>query len=177
MHANDANQCNYHRLIIRDIHVSIRRFVSGKNMNKKQKKVAVGVGVGLTALAAASAAGAYFFAGKHGAKNRVKVAKWAEAAKEDVLKEIKGLKKVTKQSYTATVDKVMEQYKKAKKVDPKELLAVAGELKNHWDAITKEVASTGKQVLPVVKRTVKKIVNKVAPAKKSAKRPSEKKTR
>lgn len=146
-------------------------------MNTKQKKVAVGVGVGLTAIAAASAAGAYFFAGKRGAKNRAKVAKWAEAAKTDVLKEIKGLKKVTKQSYTATVDKVMEQYKKAKKVDPKELLAVAGELKSHWDSITQEVESAGKQVLPVVKKTVKKIVKKATPAKKVPAKTAKKKSR
>ncbi len=136
-------------------------------MNTKQKKVAVGVGVGLTALAAASAAGAYFFAGKRGAKNRAKVAKWAEAAKTDVLNEIKGLKKVTKQTYSATVDKVMAQYKKAKKIDPKELLAVAGELKGHWDSITAEVTSAGKKVLPVVKKTVKKIVKKATPVKKA----------
>lgn len=146
-------------------------------MNKNQKKVAVGVGVGLTAIAAASAAGAYFFAGKRGAKNRAKVAKWAEAAKTDVLKEIKGLKKVTKQSYTATVDKVMEQYKKAKKVDPKELLAVAGELKNHWNSITAEVESAGKKVVPVVKKTVKKIVKNVTPTKKAGKKASKKKSR
>ncbi len=146
-------------------------------MNTKQKKVAVGVGVGLTALAAASAAGVYFFGGKRGAKNRAKVAKWAEAAKTDVLKEIKGLKKVTKESYTATVDKVMEQYKKAKKVDPKELLAVAGELKSHWDSITAEVEASGKKVLPVVKKVVKKIVKKVTPVKKATSKTTKKKTR
>ena len=136
-------------------------------MNKKQKKVAVGVGVGLTALAAAAAAGTYFFAGKKGAQNRAKVSKWADAAKKDVVKQLKGLEKVTKKTYSDTVDAVMTQYKQVKKADPKELLAIASELKGHWDAIAAEVESAGKKVVPLVKKTAKKVVKKVTPTKKT----------
>lgn len=137
-------------------------------MNKKQKKLAVGVGVGLTALAAATAAGTYFFGGKKGAKNRAKVSKWADAAKQDVVKQLKGLEKVTKTSYAEAVDAVVAKYKQAKKIDPKELLAVAGELKGHWDAIAAEVEAAGKKVVPVVKKAAKKAIKKVTPAKKVA---------
>lgn len=127
-------------------------------MNKKQKKLAVGVGVGLTALAAATAAGTYFFGGKKGAKNRAKVSKWADDAKKDVVKQLKGLEKVTKTTYAEAVDAVVAKYKQAKKIDPKELLAVAGELKGHWDAIAAEVEAAGKKVVPVVKKAAKKVV-------------------
>lgn len=137
-------------------------------MNKKQKKLAVGVGVGLTALAAATAAGTYFFGGKKGAKNRAKVSKWADDAKKDVVKQLKGLEKVTKTSYAEAVDAVVTKYKQAKKIDPKELLAVAGELKGHWDAIASEVEAAGKKVVPVVKKAAKKVVKKVTPVKKAA---------
>lgn len=137
-------------------------------MNKKQKKLAVGVGVGLTALAAATAAGTYFFGGKKGAKNRAKVSKWADDAKKDVVKQLKGLEKVTKTSYAQAVDAVVAKYKQAKKIDPKELLAVAGELKGHWDAIASEVEAAGKKVVPVVKKAAKKVVKKVTPVKKAA---------
>jgi gas vesicle protein len=144
------------------------------HMNKKQKKVAVGVGVGLTAIAAAAAAGTYFFGGKRGAKNRAKVSKWAEDAKNDVVKQVKGLKKVTQKSYADTVDAVMAQYKKAKKMSPQELTALASELKGHWDSIAAEVSSTAKKVTPVVKKAVKAVkaatskpVAKKAPVKKA----------
>lgn len=137
-------------------------------MNKKQKKLAVGVGVGLTALAAATAAGTYFFGGKKGAKNRAKVSKWADDAKKDVVKQLKGLEKVTKTSYAEAVDAVVTKYKQAKKIDPKELLAVAGELKGHWDAIAAEVEAAGKKVVPVVKKAAKKAIKKVTPTKKVA---------
>ena len=137
-------------------------------MNKKQKKVAVGVGVGLTALAAATAAGTYFFGGKKGAKNRAKVSKWADDAKKDVVKQLKGLEKVTKTSYAEAVDAVVAKYKQAKKIDPKELLAIAGELKGHWDAIATEVEAASKKVVPMVKKTAKKVVKKVTPVKRLA---------
>jgi hypothetical protein len=130
-------------------------------MNKKQKKVAVGVG--LTALAAAAAAGTYFFTGKKGAKNRAKVSKWADDAKNDVVKQLKSMKQVTQKSYGEAVDTVVEQYKKAKKIDPTELLALAGELKGHWDSIAGEVTAVSKKVVP----TVKKLVKKTAPKKTS----------
>lgn len=153
----------------------IRRLASNSfvTMNKKQKKVAVGVGVGLTALAAAAAAGTYFFGGTKGAKNRAKVSKWADGAKKDVVKQLKGLEKVTKTSYAEAVDAVVAKYKQAKKIDPKELLTVASELKGHWNAIAAEVEAAGKKVIPVVKKAAKKAVKQAVgqskkPAKKSA---------
>ena len=124
-------------------------------MNKKQKKVAVGVGVGLTALAAAAAAGTYFFGGKRGAKNRAKVSKWANSAKADVLKQIKGMKKVTAQTYTSAVDEVMKQYRRTKKMNPKELAGLANELKGHWDSIAKEVSVASKKIVPIVKKAAR----------------------
>jgi uncharacterized protein (UPF0333 family) len=145
-------------------------------MNKKQKKLAVGVGVGLTALAAATAAGTYFFGGKKGAKNRAKVSKWAEDAKKDVVKQLKGLKQVSKKSYAEAVDAVVTKYKQAKKIDPQELLAVAGELKGHWDAIASEVEAASKKVTPVVKKAAKKVVKKVTSATKSGPRSAAKST-
>lgn len=146
-------------------------------MNKRQKKIAVGVGVGVTALAAAAAAGTYFFAGKRGAKNRAKVSKWADSAKTDVVKRIKGMGKVTKASYNETVDTVMGQYKKLKKLQPTEVAALASELKGHWDTIAKEVSTAAQKVVPkvkkeiaVVKKTVKKAVKKSPPKKSPAKK-------
>ncbi|MBP9686592.1 MAG: hypothetical protein KBD66_02215 [Candidatus Doudnabacteria bacterium] len=140
-------------------------------MNTKQKKIAVGTG--LAALAAAAAAGTYFFAGTRGAKNRAKVQKWAESAKKDVVKQLKSLEQVSKKTYAQTVDTVMDQYQKAKKLKPQEMVALAAELKGHWDAIATEVATAGKKVAPLAKKVAKKVL----PAKKTpAKKTSAKKT-
>ena len=144
-------------------------------MNTKQKKIAVGTG--LAALAAAAAAGTYFFAGKRGAKNRAKVQKWADSAKKDVVKQLKSLEQVSKKTYAQTVDAVMDQYQKAKKLKPEEMVALASELKGHWDAIAAEVATAGKKVAPLAKKVAKKVVKTVTPSKKTpAKKASAKKT-
>lgn len=139
-------------------------------MNKTQKKIAVGAGI--TALAAAAAAGTYFFAGKRGKENRAKVSKWADTAKKDVVKQLKGMKDVTKTSYNTAVDAVVAQYKKAKKVDPKELVALASELKGHWDNIAGEVTRAAQKVTTkkATKTAAPKKAAKKAPAKKTAKK-------
>ncbi len=139
-------------------------------MNKTQKKIAVGAGI--TALAAAAAAGTYFFAGKRGKENRAKVSKWADTAKKDVVKQLKGMKDVTKSSYNTAVDAVVAQYKKAKKVDPKELIALASELKGHWDNIAGEVTKVARKVTTKkpTKTVAAKKAAKNAPAKKTAKK-------
>ncbi len=143
---------------------------------KKSQKKAVAVGAGVATLAAA-AAGAYFFAGKKGAKNRKKVSTWTSKAKREVMSEVGKMKNVSKQTYNKTVDSVLGNYKNIKNVDTKELMAVTNELKGHWDAIAGEVERARKQVarvLPQPKRAVAKTAPKKAakksPAKKAAKK-------
>lgn len=138
-------------------------------MNKSQKNTAAAVGGGLAALAAA-AAGVYFFAGKQGEKHRKTAAKWAKNAKDDLMKELKSLEKVTKANYNKAVDTVTKQYKGLKDVDPKELQALALELKNHWDSIALEIEAAGNKVAAKATKAVgiKKAPAKKAPAKKPA---------
>jgi hypothetical protein len=146
---------------------------------KKSQKQAVAVGAGVAALAAA-AAGAYFFTGKKGAKNRKAVSTWTTKAKRDVMAEMANMEKVTKQAYNKTVDTVLANYKDVKNVNKGELLAMAAELKGHWDAISSEVDKARKEVvrvLPVARRSqAKKVTVKKAPAKAAAKRPAPRKT-
>ncbi len=138
---------------------------------KKAQKQAIAIGSGVAALAAA-AAGAYFFAGKHGAKNRKKVANWADKAKRDVMGEMNNMQKVTKQTYHKTVDNVLKNYKALKNVDAAEVAAMATELKGHWDAISAEMNKARKNVVRVVPKVGRSVARKVgvkrAPAKKAA---------
>lgn len=145
---------------------------------KKSQKKAVAVGASVAALAAA-AAGAYFFTGKKGAKNRKAIASWANTAKREVMTEVGKMKNMSKQTYNKTVDAVMANYKTVKNVDRAELVAVANELKGHWDAIAKEVDKVRKQVvkvMPVAKKSVKrkvavkKTTNKPVPKKATKRR-------
>lgn len=142
---------------------------------KKSQKKAVAVGAGVAALAAA-AAGAYFFTGKRGVKNRKKVSSWTAKAKRDVMSEMGKMKKVSKDTYNKTVDTVLANYKSVKSIDKKELADVTNELKAHWNAIAGEVEKARKQVARVLPK-VKKSVTKKAPAKKKTVKKAAKKRR
>jgi gas vesicle protein len=149
---------------------------------KKQQKVAIGVGAGVTALAAAATA-AYLFTGKRGKSNRAKVSKWAEGAKADIVKQLRSAKQVSQQTYNQVVDTVVDQYKKAKKANPQDLVKLANELKGHWNTIAKEATVAARKVVPAkavrsVKKAIKKALPKAtlkkAPAKKVAKKKAKK---
>lgn len=129
------------------------------DMKKSQKK-AIAVGAGVAALAAA-AAGTYLFTGKRGEKNRATVKKWVGSAQKEVAKQVKGMEKMSKAAYNKTVDTVLQQYESLKDIDKSELLAVAKELKGHWDTISKEVSTASKKVKPVVQKVAKKAVKEV----------------
>ncbi len=142
---------------------------------KKQQKIALGVGAGAAALAAGAAA-TYLFATKKGKQTRKQLAVWLEKAQKDVAKELKQAKQVSKKVYDQAVDAVVAQYKKAKKIDPQDLVALAGELKTHWNAIAKEAATSAKKVTQKVqKAVVKKAASKKSAKKKSATLPSKRK--
>ncbi len=103
---------------------------------KKGTKI-IGAGIGLAAIAAA---GAYFFAGKRGAKNRAKIADWAENMKEEVLEKMKDLKEINQEAYENLVDEVAVKYLKLSKVSSSELKRVTNEVKKAWTQIAKQVA-------------------------------------
>lgn len=137
-------------------------------VKKKGISTSTKVGLGLGAAAAiAAAAGTYFFAGKKGATNRKKAQAWALKAKKDVVKGIHSLEQVNKKAYHTAVDSVMKGYDTMKEVDKKEVVALARELKGHWDSIQKDIAKS-----KVVKQVTSKIKKGVAKqkVKKTAKR-------
>lgn len=120
---------------------------------KKNQKIALEVGAGVAAIAAA-AAGVYFMTGKN-AKNRKKVAKWANNFKEDVVLDLNKAGKVTKQTYAKIVDTAAQNYKGLKNVSAAELTAVAAELKSSWDNISAELSNASANVRKVVPKVAK----------------------
>lgn len=110
---------------------------------KKSGKTVSKVGFGIAAVAAvAAAAGAYFFAGEKGAENRKKAKAWAVKAKKEVVKGIHAMKKADRKAYHAVVEHVMKGYDAVKDIDKKEVAALAGELKSHWNNIQKDIAAS-----------------------------------
>jgi hypothetical protein len=101
-------------------------------------------GLGLAALAAAAAT-TYYFYGKGGKKHRTQAKSWSNTAKTEIVKQIKGMKKVSKVAYDQAVKQVLTKYKQAKKIDPAELASLGMELKGYWDNISKHISkmSTG----------------------------------
>ncbi len=137
-------------------------------VKKKTLSTKAKVGIGLGAAAAiAAVAGTYFFTGKEGAKNRKKVATWADKAKKEVVKGVRSLESINKKAYHSAVDGVMKGYEALKDVDKKEVATLARELKGHWDSIQKDIAKSSvvKSVKAKVKAgtsAVKKITKKTA---------------
>lgn len=136
---------------------------------KKGQKQALAIGAGIAALAAA-AAGTYFFAGKDGAKNRAKVSAWAEKAKKEVIKDMHKLQDVSKKTYDATVDTILDKYHDLKNVDSGDVKALAKELKTHWKSISGHLKEGTATAVKTVKKAVKagKAVVASKPAKKAA---------
>ena len=117
-------------------------------MKKTTKKIAEGLG--LAALAAGAAA-TYFFYGQGGNKRRKQLSAWSKKAKEDMVKKIKAMKKVSKQNYEIAAKEVLAKYKQAKNIAPKEVEILGKELKGHWQKISADLVKLGKGKKPSIK--------------------------
>ncbi len=129
-------------------------------MAQAHTKIGTGAkaGIRIAAAMAAAAAGAYYFYGhKDATKHRRSMKSWMVKAKGDVMEKMEGLKEISHESYNEIVDQVITKYKKLKNSSPKELAALALELKGHWDKISAEA-----------KKSLPKTKAKRAPAKKRA---------
>lgn len=120
-----------------------------------QKSSGMG-GVALAGIAAAAIAGGYFFYGKDGAKHRKTLKSWAMKAKAEVMDKLEKAKDLSEDTYNAAIDAITDKYSKAKGMDQADIQAFAKDLKKHWKDIKREI-------MP-------------APAKKSAKKSSKKKS-
>ncbi len=116
-------------------------------------------GLGLAAVAAAAAA-TYFFYGKGAKKYRKEFETWSKSAKLEMVKKIKSMKVVSKQAYETAAKEIMAKYKTAKNITPEEASILAGELKNHWERISKDIQKLGKKPSPVAKKPASKKAKK-----------------
>ncbi len=91
---------------------------------------AMGIGAGLVA---AAAIGAYFLAGKDGAKNRKAVKGWMLKAKGEVLEKLENLESVSQEAYEKAVQEVTARYQNMKQVDPQDFAALMMEMKKYWN--------------------------------------------
>lgn len=101
-----------------------------------KKEKAIGTSIGIAALAAI---GAYFLAGKRGAKNREIIKGWTLKMKGEVLEKVEKVKKLDKDDYEKIVDQVAERYGKLEKVGAAELKRLTIEMKKAWEHISKEL--------------------------------------
>ncbi len=127
--------------------------------------MAVGAGVAAAAAAAAAAAGYYFYASKDAKQNRKIAARWAADLKNDVVRETKKLKNVSREDVLEIVDRAAEAYETARNVNIRELLRAAKELKTNWRVLADEA------------RINVKVAAKKAPAKRTSAKTAPKKRR
>lgn len=105
------------------------------------KKANIGAIVGGLAAVTAAAVGAYYLYGHEDAKkHRAKVKGWMLKAKGEVLEQLEGAQEVTESAYMGAVDAVMKKYNELKNIDPAELEAFIGEMKDHWNGIRTTIA-------------------------------------
>jgi hypothetical protein len=134
-------------------------------------RIAAGVGAALAA-GAAAAAGYYFYGSSKAKKHRGDAARWAGDMKKEVMKEARGLKKVTAKDFAKIVEAVSATYLKAKKIDTTELEQAAQELKSNWKKVKSELGHTGRTAASRARATGSRARKAVAKtAKKSFKRP------
>ena len=100
--------------------------------------------VGLAAMAAA--AGAYYFYGsKHATQHRRKMKSWAIKARGEVVEKLEKAQELTQKKYDRVVDEVADKYRRVKNIDPKEVTALAEDMRRHWKNISSQVQSRPKK--------------------------------
>ncbi len=116
---------------------------------------AVAVGAGVAALLAST----YFLLGPDGKKNQSKTKEWMIKMKKDVAKKLKQAKNITEPAYNKIVDTVAKTYAVAGKLDKKEILQLAQDIKAQWTKINKVVKTTKGRTI-AVKKSHKKVLHK-----------------
>jgi len=106
---------------------------------------------GVVGLSAAAVGAYYLYGHKDADKHRAKVKGWMLKAKGEVLEELEKVQDVTESAYMSAVDTVAKKYNELKNIDPDELSAFIGEMRDHWSGIKKTMETRGK----AVKKTAK----------------------
>jgi hypothetical protein len=125
-------------------------------MKKKTTKEGSGAMKLLTfgASLASLAATAYFFLGPQGEKNQKQVKSWAIKMKADVIEKLEQLREINEPVYNEIIDSVAAKYEKKLQSSPREIKALAQDLKKHWQTIS---SSARVKKGAVVKKAIKPI--------------------
>jgi hypothetical protein len=123
-----------------------------------QKKInqsnAIKLGIAGASLAGL-AAGAYFFFGPKGKKNREHAKAWAIKMKGDVVEKLEEAKEITEPIYNEIIDKVSKEYNKDKKASQVEIAELAQDLKKHWKSISKLAIAAKNDTTKSIKKAKK----------------------
>jgi len=109
--------------------------------NKHNNGKGLGIGAGIAALTAAAAGAYYFYGAKHSAQHRKQMKGWMIKARGEVVERLENIKNITEENYNNAVNQVTDKYKKLNKIDPKELQALATDLRKHWKNISSHFKS------------------------------------
>jgi gas vesicle protein len=107
---------------------------SGSNNNTGVK-----IGAGILTAAALAGAAAYLLSGKEGEKRRAKMKTWAVKAQKDVAQKVKMARQMGEAQYKNLVDEAVKRYGSLEKVNIKELMQVAQEMKGDWKNFQRHV--------------------------------------
>ena len=110
-----------------------------KTKTKNTGKTAMKIGAGLVAAGAAAMAGYYFYGSKDAKKHRKIAAKWATDMKKEVMKEARGLEKISPKAFATIVDGVAKTYQNARSVNAADVRRAANELKKNLATIKLEM--------------------------------------
>ncbi|MEK7494187.1 MAG: hypothetical protein AAB630_03475 [Patescibacteria group bacterium] len=114
------------------------------------------VGAGLAAVAAAVAGTYFLYGSKNAPKHRKQVKAWSLKARGEILEQLEKLSKVDEAAYHKVIKQVASKYKALKRLDAKDVVEFAEELKGHWKDIAKEITRATAASRPAKKAPKKK---------------------
>lgn len=111
-----------------------------KKETKKSGSDTVGMAI-IGASLAALAATTYFLFTQQSSKDKKLAKAWAIKMKGDVVEKLEKAKAVSEPIYHEIINAVAAEYEKQAKANPKEIKALAQDLKKHWETLISSVGS------------------------------------
>lgn len=113
-----------------------------KKQNKKAKQAInkTAAGAWFAAIAAAIATTYLLHGSKNTQKRRTQGKAWPRKARGEILKRLERISKIDEAAYHKIIAEVARKYKTLKRLDAKDVVEFAEELKGYWKDITHSVA-------------------------------------
>jgi len=139
---------------------ALKNVANQKNkMKKTSKKKKNGNGWlvgGVFLLALMGSVASYFLGGDKNKNNRAKAKAWMTKARDEVMRDLKRVGRVSEKEFERIITKVQNRYAGLKSVDNRELKAFISDMRKHWKEVVREVKKGTKKAAKTRAKVKKK---------------------